>query len=168
MGQTTFNGPVRSENGFQDIDKNATTGEIDNTYYLQRVGRITAGCVSSADSIVSFMQPANTLLSKITIVCTSAPEISTGDIGFEIGTTSSIGDIVAALPDNLLDGGTAVEVGAVSPCTLVASSTTGAATHLTSIHYAAAERTVFCNITTSTAVTTAGEFTFLIEFDQCA
>jgi hypothetical protein len=28
MANTTFNGPVRSENGFQTITKNATTGAI--------------------------------------------------------------------------------------------------------------------------------------------
>ena len=168
MGQTTFSGPVRSESSFQQVDKNATTGAVDNTYYVQRVGRVTAECVSSTDSVASFTQPINTLLSKITIVCTSAPTISTGDIGFEVGTTSSGVDIVAAVTDELLDGGTTVEVGAVSACTLVTSSAGSGTTHTTSIHYAAAERTVYCNITTSTAVTTAGEFTFLIEFDQCA
>ena len=28
MGTTTFSGPVRSENGFQTVSKNATTGAI--------------------------------------------------------------------------------------------------------------------------------------------
>ena len=28
MANTTFNGPVRSENGFVDITKNATTGAV--------------------------------------------------------------------------------------------------------------------------------------------
>ena len=28
MASTTFNGPVRSENGFQSVTKNATTGEV--------------------------------------------------------------------------------------------------------------------------------------------
>ena len=28
MGTTTFSGPVRSENGFEDITKNATTGAV--------------------------------------------------------------------------------------------------------------------------------------------
>ena len=28
MANTTFNGPVRSENGFETISKNATTGAI--------------------------------------------------------------------------------------------------------------------------------------------
>jgi len=28
MANTTFTGPVRSENGFQDITKNATTGAV--------------------------------------------------------------------------------------------------------------------------------------------
>ena len=167
MANTTFSGPVRSESSFEQVDKNATTGKVDNTYYLQRIGRASVGCASSGDSIVSFTQPAGTLLSKITIVCTSAPTISSGDIGYEVGTTSSGVDIVAAVTDDILDAGTTVQVGAVTPCTLVASSTVSGSTHTTSIHYAASERTVYCNITTSTAVTTAGEFTFLIEFYQC-
>lgn len=28
MANTTFSGPVRSENGFQDVTKNATTGAV--------------------------------------------------------------------------------------------------------------------------------------------
>jgi hypothetical protein len=28
MSQTTFNGPVRSENGFQTVSKSATTGAV--------------------------------------------------------------------------------------------------------------------------------------------
>jgi len=168
MGNTTFSGPVRSEDAFEQLDKNATTGVIDNTYYLQRIGRVTVGCTASADSIVTFTQPASTLLSKITIVCTSAPTITSGDIGYEVGTTSSGVDIVAAVTDDVLDAGTTVQVGAVTPCALVASSTVSGSTHLTSIHYAASERSVYCNIRTSTAVSVAGEFTFLIEFDQCA
>ena len=28
MANTTFNGPVRSENGFQSVSKNATTGAV--------------------------------------------------------------------------------------------------------------------------------------------
>ena len=35
MANTTFSGPVRSEGGFQDITKNATTGAITSTMTLQ-------------------------------------------------------------------------------------------------------------------------------------
>lgn len=31
MANTTFNGPVRSENGFQSVTKNATTGAVTTT-----------------------------------------------------------------------------------------------------------------------------------------
>ena len=35
MANTTFSGPVRSENGFQDITKNTTTGAVTSTMTLQ-------------------------------------------------------------------------------------------------------------------------------------
>ena len=34
MANTTFSGPVRSENGFSDITKNSTTGSITGTMTL--------------------------------------------------------------------------------------------------------------------------------------
>ena len=41
MGSSTFNGPVRSENGFQNIVKNATTGAITVPYSTSTKGAIT-------------------------------------------------------------------------------------------------------------------------------
>ena len=32
MANTTFNGPVRSENGFEVINVNSTTGAVTNTF----------------------------------------------------------------------------------------------------------------------------------------
>ena len=167
MGNSTFSGPVRSENGFEQLDKNATTGAIDNTYYFQRQGRVSGGLVASGDSIINFTQPANTLITGIKIICTSAPTITAGDIGYEVGTTSSGAEIVAAVTDDILDGGTTVAVGAVTPLTLTAEPVSGA-THAASVHYASAERTVYCNLTTSTALSVAGSFTFLIDLVDVA
>jgi len=49
MANTTFNGPVRSENGFQDITINATTGAV--------TVDATFGAATSVDSVTvsSFM-----------------------------------------------------------------------------------------------------------------
>jgi hypothetical protein len=166
MGNTTFSGPVRSENGFEQLDKNATTGKVDNTYYFIRHGRTSAvGCVQNSDSIVNFTQPANTLITAIEILCTVAPTIgSGGDIGYEVGSTSSGVDIVAAQTDEILDGGTTVVVGNVTRTTL-AYPTQDTTTAVVSPMYTASERTVYCNLTTSNvAVTTAGSFVFLIDF----
>jgi hypothetical protein len=43
MANTTFNGPVRSENGFQSITKNATTGAV--------TVDATLGAATSVDSV---------------------------------------------------------------------------------------------------------------------
>jgi hypothetical protein len=43
MANTTFNGPVRSENGFQSITKNATTGAV--------TVDATFGTATSVDSV---------------------------------------------------------------------------------------------------------------------
>ena len=43
MANTTFNGPVRSENGFQSITKNATTGAV--------TVNATLGAATSVDSV---------------------------------------------------------------------------------------------------------------------
>jgi len=42
MANTTFNGPVRSEGGFKQITKNATTGVITENYSVSSTGQITA------------------------------------------------------------------------------------------------------------------------------
>ena len=64
MANTTFNGPVRSENGFQDISINATTGAVttDSTYATDAtVGgsvRVTNG-ISNKTGVVA---PTETIL----------------------------------------------------------------------------------------------------------
>ena len=58
MANTTFSGPVRSENGFQSITKNATTGAV--------TVAATLGAATSVDSVTvsDFL--------KLTAVATSA------------------------------------------------------------------------------------------------
>jgi len=168
MANTTFSGPVRSENGFQSVDKSSSTGAISTRVVLGKgVGHASGVTVNSSagdsGAIGEFTQPANTILTKISIVCITAPVIGTGDIGFEVGTSSSGAQLVAAITDQILDGGTTVVVGNVVNLTLVAQTESGT-TAPASVQYTSSERTVYCNITNTVDSTTAGSFTFVIEY----
>jgi hypothetical protein len=182
MGTTTFTGPVRSEGGFQVVSKNSTTGAytdiatiastgIVTDKYVKHVGFATGVTVNTtagdSPTIGEFTQPANTIITNIKIFCDTAPVIGTGDIGYEVGTSSSGAQIVAAIADEILDGGTTVVVGNVTTTTLVAT-TQNAATAPISAQYASAERTIYCNVTNTVDATTAGSFTFIVEYVQIA
>jgi hypothetical protein len=131
------------------------------------VGYATGVTVNStagdSGAIGEFTQPANTIITNIKIFCVTAPVIGTGDIGFEVGTSSSGAQIVAAITDQILDGGTTVVVGNVVSLTLVAT-TESATTAPVSAQYTASARTIYCNITNTVNSTTAGSFTFIIEY----
>ena len=182
MATTTFNGAVRSENGFKVINKNSTTGAITETSsiastgivtnkYVKHVGYATGVTVNTtagdSDNIGEFTQPANTIITNIKIFCVTSPVIGTGDIGYEVGTSSSGAQIVAAQTDEILDGGTTVVVGNVTLTDLVLQ-TQDATTAPASVQYTSAERTIYCNITNTVDATTAGSFTFIIEYVQVA
>ena len=168
MANTTFSGPVRSENGFQSVDKSSSTGAFTTRVVLGKgVGHASGVTVNTtagdSPAIGEFTQPANTVITNISIVCITAPIIGTGDIGFEVGTSSSGAQIVAAITDQILDGGTTVVVGNVVKLTLV-TGTESTTTAPVSAVYAGSERTVYCNITNTVDATTAGSFTFVIEY----
>ena len=182
MATTTFTGAVRSENGFKVINKNSSTGAVTETSsvastgiftnkYIKHVGYATGVTVNTtagdSPTIATFVQPANTILTDIKIFCDVSPVIGTGDIGYEVGTSSSGAQIVAAITDEILDGGTTVVIGNVTTTTLVAT-TQNAATAPVSPQYTSAARNIFCNITNTVNATTAGSFTFIIEYVQIA
>ena len=54
MANTTFNGPVRSENGFEQISVNSTTGTVTTNFDIDTSGNlVTTGYVSAYDNVVS-------------------------------------------------------------------------------------------------------------------
>ena len=169
MANSTFTGAVRSENGFKVVSKNATTGAytdvasiastgIVTNKYVKHVGLVTGVTVNTtagdSPAIGEFTQPANTIITDIKIFCATAPVIGTGDIGYEVGTSSSGAQIVAAVTDEILDGGTTVVLGNVTLTTLVVQTQSGT-TAPASVQYASAERTIYCNITNTVDATTS-------------
>jgi len=182
MANTTFNGPVRSENGFKVVSKDGTSGAITDVVDIASTGVFTGKFVkhvgfasgvtvntTAGDSpaIGEFTQPANTIITNIKIFCDTAPVIGTGDIGYEVGTSSSGAQIVAAVTDEILDGGTTVVAHNVTLTTLVVQTQSGT-TAPASVQYTDTARTIFCNITNTVDATTAGSFTFIIEYVQIA
>jgi len=182
MANTTFSGAVRSENGFKVINIAATTGAVTETSsvastgiftnkYIQHVGYATGVTVNTtagdSPAIGEFTQPANTIITNIKIFCATAPVIGSGDIGYEVGTSSSGAQIVAAQTDEILDAGTTVVLGNVTVTSLVLQTQDGT-TAPASVQYTSAARTIYCNITNTVDATTAGSFTFIIEYVQIA
>ena len=178
MANTTFTGPVRSENGFIGASKNATTGVYTNNFkvdadgvytgtLMQPMGTVTTAKVNSSAGTneVTFSQPAKTIITSIQLVCTSAPTVASGDIGYKVGTATGGAQLVAADTDGLLDGGTTIVEGAHYSFTL--NDTTVCATAPlsprvnTSIN---ATRDIFLQITNTTTASAQGLFTWVIAY----
>ena len=106
MGTTTFSGPVRSENGFEDITKNASTGAItSNAAYNKAIrgGVQTLSGAGAADTV--------NLITELTTAA-GAAAVTLAD-----GTTSGQMKIINMIVDG---GGTAT----VTPTTFANGSTT--------------------------------------------
>jgi len=180
MANTTFSGPVRSENGFIGATKNSTTGAFTNVFAIDSTGAYTGTKLvgqGTADAIVkatagttevTFSQPDNSIITSIDIVCTSAPTLaSAGDIGFKVGTATGGAQLVAAVTDQILDGGTTVPAGAGYKLTLI--NTTGsdaspAASPASNVSGAA--RNIFLQITNTVNATASGNMRFIINVQQ--
>jgi hypothetical protein len=181
MALTTFTGPVRSLNGFLNSVQSSTTGEYTNNFVINSAGTVVTSPAivlqgtstgtlnaTSGDSITAFAQPANTVITKISIVCVTAPTVATGDIGFEVGTSSSGAQIVATVADEILDGGTTVPAGALYNATLITGTVASDAAPAASPLYASAARDIYLNITNTTTPTVRGSFKWFIEYSQVA
>ena len=181
MALTTFTGPVRSLNGFLNSVQNTTTGEYTNNFVINSAGTVVTSPAivlqgtstgtlnaTNGDSITAFAQPANTVITKISIVCVTAPTVATGDIGFEVGTSSSGAQIVATVADEILDGGTTVPAGALYNATLITGTVASDAAPAASPLYASAARDIYLNITNTTTPTARGSFKWFIEYSQVA
>lgn len=180
MALTTFTGPVRSLNGFLNSAQNSTTGEYTNNFVINSAGTvvtspaivlqgIVTGTLSATtgDSISEFSQPANTVIKSISILCVTTATVASGDIGIEVGTTSSGAQIVATAADEILDLGTSVPAGAYYNTTLLNTTASDAAPAASPL-YASAARTIYLNITNTTTPTARGSFRWIIEYSQVA
>ena len=180
MALTTFSGPVRSLGGFIGATQSSTTGAYTNNFVINQAGTvvtspaivlqgIVTGTLSATtgDSISEFSQPANTVIKSISLLCVTTATVASGNIGYEVGTTSSGAQIVATDANDVLATGTSVPAGAYYNTTLL-NTTAGDAAPAASPLYASAARTIYLNITNTTTPTARGSFRWIIEYSQVA
>ena len=95
MANTTFTGPVRSENGFKTIVKSATTGAITNEMtFSQYTATITIASGATTGKESSIGIPSNFIPMGVTVAVTTAAtnSVTLNDIGTD------------ADPDGFVDG----------------------------------------------------------------
>ena len=180
MALTTFSGPVRSLGGFIGATQNSTTGAYTNNFVINQDGTvvtspavmlqgIVTGTLSATtgDSISEFSQPANTVIRRISLLCVTTATVLSGNIGYEVGTSSSGAQIVATDADDVLASGTSVPAGAFYNTTLL-NTTAQSASPAASPLYASAARDIYLNITNTTTPSARGSFRWVIEYSQVA
>lgn len=127
MANTTFNGPVRSENGFKNVIKNATTGAISNEMTLSTyVATITIanGATTGKESAIGI--PSNFIPMAVMVAVTGAAanNVTLDDIGTDADT------------DGFVDGATGITLNATGfkgfyPCNGVLGMSGGTTTAAT-------------------------------------
>ena len=142
--------------------------------YVEYIDNTTA-FVRNDDSEVSWTQPANTVITGIHLFFPSTT-YSTGtgnNLGYEVGSTTGSGQIVAGIVDQIIDAGadgTDLATGAFVTTTII-NGTEDATTLGAAASYAGtSSRTVYLNTTctNAAAVTTAGTVRWVIEYVQVA
>ena len=100
MATTTFNGPVRSENGFTQIGKNTTTGaETGGMTLSTYTATITVANGATTGKEASIGMPANFVPIAATVVVTTAAAnaVNLVDVGTDADTDGYIDNISAAV-----------------------------------------------------------------------
>ena len=100
MANTTFTGPVRSENGFSTIVKNSTTGAITNTMtFSEYTATVTVanGQTTGKESAIGI--PANFIPMGVVIAVTgqATNAVTLNDIGTDATTNGFVDGITAAV-----------------------------------------------------------------------
>ena len=99
MANTTFTGPVRSENGFEIIDKSATTGAVTSTMSLKEfTATITVANGATTGKETSIQIPTNFIPLGIGVIVTTAAvnAVNLVDIGTDADTDGFVDGISAA------------------------------------------------------------------------
>lgn len=127
------------------------------------IGTGAVGAGTSTANEITWVQPKMTILKSITLVCMTAAAVAEGDVGVKVGTASGGAQIVAAATDLILDGGTAVPYGATYSATLVGTVASDAAP-AANPSFTDVKRTLYFQITHTTAASAVGAFKWLVEY----
>ena len=100
MANTTFNGPVRSENGFNSIIKNATTGALTNEMVLSTYNAtidIAATGTDHKEAAIGIPSNFIPMGVAITVVTAAANAVNLVDIGTDADTDGFVDGVSIAI-----------------------------------------------------------------------
>jgi hypothetical protein len=100
MANTTFSGPVRSENGFSSIAKNSTTGVVTSNMSLSTyTATITIAATGTSHKEASIGIPSNFIPMGcgITVTSAAANAVNINDIGTDADTDGFVDGIAVAI-----------------------------------------------------------------------
>ena len=122
MANTTFSGPVRSENGFEDITKNATTGAVTSNASYGKAIRGGVQSLSGAGAV-----DLDNLITELTTTGANALTLADGTTSGQIKIINMIVDAGdGTLTPTTFANGTTITFDAVGEsATLVWNSTVG-------------------------------------------
>ena len=100
MANSTFSGPVRSENGFKDITKNSTTGAITGTMTLSNYETtitVANGATTGKEAAIGI--PSNFIPMGVLVAVTTAASnsVTLNDIGTDADTDGFVDGLSAAV-----------------------------------------------------------------------
>jgi len=100
MANTTFSGPVRSENGFKNVIKSATTGDLTSEMTLSvytATVTVANGSTTGKESAIGI--PSNFIPMAVMVACTGAASnaVNLIDIGTDADTDGFVDGITAAV-----------------------------------------------------------------------
>ena len=124
MGTTTFSGPVRSENGFEDITKNATTGAITSNAAYNKAIRGGVQALSGAGAA----DTVNLITELTTAGGAAAVTLADGTTSGQMKIINMIvdgGGTATVTPTTFANGSTIAFDAVVESVTLVWNSTIG-------------------------------------------
>ena len=105
MANTTFTGPVRSENGFSTIVKSSTTGAITNSMtFSEYTATVTVANGQTTGKEAAIGIPANFIPMGVVIACTTAAtnavnlvDIGTSDVKIYTKSSATTADAGVAI-----------------------------------------------------------------------
>ena len=100
MGNSTFSGPIRSENGFKSIVKNSTTGAVTSDFTLQTFAVTITIAASGTTGIKSTeLIPVNFIPMGVAVTVTAAAtnNVTLNDIGTDADPDGFVDGIATAL-----------------------------------------------------------------------
>jgi len=119
MANSTFSGPVRSQNGFETVSIDATTGAVTTTSTIGVTTSVTN--LTAANLVFTDINHPSTAAINATATATAA-EVATGYI-----TSTSVGTVTITLPTGT-DLGTAIGATRGTTLDLYVDNTAGAST----------------------------------------